>query len=73
VASQHIEAIVLISLHIAIVAGVGIRVGLGCHAPGSFLYQSQVTSRYLARPRAGQLIDQHDLGAERPHHARPLG
>ena len=34
-ASQHVEAIVLISLHIAIVAGVGIRVVLGRHAPGS--------------------------------------
>ena len=34
-ASPHVEAIVLISLHIAVVAGVGLRVILGRHAPGS--------------------------------------
>ena len=70
-ASQHIEAIVLISLHIAIVAGVGIRVVLGRHAPGSSFAWLLLTA---VLPGVGAilylLIGERPIGKRRADFAR---
>ena len=35
--------------------------------------QGQVVARHMTALRAGLLVDEDDLGAQRPHHGGPLG
>ncbi|HQR25274.1 MAG TPA: phospholipase D-like domain-containing protein, partial [Steroidobacteraceae bacterium] len=70
-ASPHIEAIVLIVLHVAIVAGVGVRVVLARHTPGSSFAWLLLTA---VLPVVGAiiyaLIGERPIGRRRANFAR---
>jgi hypothetical protein len=59
------------------IAGMAELVGAKSFAPGRdplgrLLHLFEIAARNLARRRTGQLIDQDDLGTQRPHHPRAL-
>jgi cardiolipin synthase len=71
VASQHLEAIAMITLHVAIVAGVAVRVILSRHAPGSSFAWLLLTA---VLPGVGaatyMLIGERPIGRRRADFAR---
>ncbi|MFO1394520.1 MAG: cardiolipin synthase [Steroidobacteraceae bacterium] len=69
--SQHLEAAALISLHVAVVAGVGLRVVLGRHAPGSSVAWILLTALLpIAGVVAYALIGERPIGKRRADFAR---
>lgn len=70
-ATQHIEAVALISLHVAVVAAVGVRVMLSRHAPGSSFAWLLLTA---VLPAVGALayllIGERPIGKRRADFAR---
>jgi hypothetical protein len=48
------------------------RAALADDAPGLLLDSFEITAGHLAGDRSGQLIHQHHLRAQSPHHPRPL-
>jgi cardiolipin synthase A/B len=71
VASQHLEAIALISLHVAIVAGVAVRVVLSRHAPGSSFAWLLLTAVLPGVGAAAyMLIGERPIGRRRADFAR---
>ena len=70
-ASQHIEAIAMIALHVAIVAGVGVRVILSRHAPGSsFAWLLLTAVLPVVGAATYMLIGERPIGKRRADFAR---
>ena len=69
--SQHLEAAVLVTLHVAVVAGVGLRVVLARHAPGSAVAWILLTAVVpVVGVAAYALIGERPIGRRRPDYAR---
>ena len=69
--SQHLEAAALIALHVAVVAGVGLRVVLARHAPGSAVAWILLTAVLpVAGVVAYALIGERPIGRRRADYAR---
>ena len=70
-ATQHLEAIALITLHVAVVAGVGARVVLSRHAPGSsFAWLLLTAVLPVVGVIAYMLIGERPIGKRRADFAR---
>ena len=70
-ASQHLEAIVFMALHVAVVAGVGVRVVLARHTPGSSFAWLLLTAGLPVIGVIGYaLIGERPIGKRRADFAR---